>query len=90
MAGMQQAANLLDVNGNVEGGVAEFGNNSLGRRADSVCLLGIDAAHAFERYLAFGEARLDPRHIEHRRRELLREVLASGRRLDAGETDDGA
>ena len=44
--------------------------------------VGIDLAAAFDRYLAWGEQTSDLRHIQHRRTELLRQVLDAGRRLD--------
>jgi hypothetical protein len=44
--------------------------------------VGVDDADAFDRYLAWGETTSDPRHVQHRRAEILRLVLDAGRRLD--------
>ncbi len=44
-------------------------------------LLGVDLPDAFERYLAWSESTTDLRHVQHRRGELLNEVVAAGRRL---------
>ena len=46
-------------------------------------LIGVDLRAAFERYLAWSETNTDLRHIQHRRAELLKEILEAGRRLDA-------
>ena len=53
-------------------------------------LLGLDLRAAFERYLAFGETTTDLRHIEARRRELLVQIVDSGRRLTLARPDDAA
>lgn len=45
-------------------------------------IVGVDPADAFERYLAWGETSSDPRHVQHRRAEILKLVLDAGRRLD--------
>ncbi len=52
------------------------------------CLLGLDLRPAFERYLAFGETTSDLRHIEARRRDLLAQVVESGRRLALAQPGD--
>ncbi|MES1265481.1 MAG: phage integrase family protein, partial [Variovorax sp.] len=44
--------------------------------------VGIDTRAAFDRYLAWAETTSDLRHIEHRRVELLKQVLAAGRAVD--------
>ena len=46
-------------------------------------LIGIDLRSAFERYLAWAETNTDLRHIQHRKTELLQEILEAGARLDA-------
>ena len=51
-------------------------------------LIGIDPRAAFERYLAWSETNTDLRHIQHRRTELLRDILEAGRRLDAERAHD--
>ena len=53
-------------------------------------LLGLDLRAAFERYLAFGETSSDLRHVEARRRELLAQIVESGRRLALTKPDDAA
>ncbi len=47
-------------------------------------LLGLDPKVAFERYLAWSETTTDLRHVQHRRGELLKEILDAGARVDAG------
>jgi site-specific recombinase XerD len=44
--------------------------------------VGVDAAYAFDRFLAWGETSSDPRHVQHRRAEILKLILDAGRRLD--------
>ena len=51
-------------------------------------LIGVDLRSAFERYLAWSETNTDLRHIQHRRAELLKEILEAGRRLDAARAPD--
>ncbi len=46
-------------------------------------LYGLDLRQAFARYLEWSETTTDLRHIEHRRKELMRQVLESARHLDA-------
>ena len=46
-------------------------------------LIGVDLRAAFDRYLAWSETNTDLRHIQHRRDELLKQILEAGRRLDA-------
>jgi hypothetical protein len=53
------------------------------------CLLGLDLAKSFERYLAWGETTSDLRHVEARRRELLTQLVDAGRRLDLTLPADG-
>ena len=53
------------------------------------CLLGLDLAQSFERYLAWGETTSDLRHVEARRRELLAHLVDAGRRLDLTLPEDG-
>ncbi len=53
-------------------------------------LLGLDLRAAFERYLAFGETTTDLRHVEARRKELLAQIVESGRRLTLARPDDTA
>ena len=53
-------------------------------------LLGLDLRAAFERYLAFGETTTDLRHVEARRKELLAQIVESGRRLTLSRPDDAA
>jgi site-specific recombinase XerD len=45
-------------------------------------LLNLDLDAAFKRYLDWGETTADPRHVRHRRAEILAQVLDAGRRLD--------
>ena len=45
-------------------------------------LVGVDLAAAFKRYLVWGETSSDLRHVQHRRTEILRQVLDAGRQLD--------
>ncbi len=45
-------------------------------------LYGMDLHQAFVRYLEWSETTTDLRHIEHRRKELMRQVLDSARHLD--------
>jgi site-specific recombinase XerD len=47
------------------------------------CLLGLDLAASFERYVAWSEATTDLRHVQARRDELLQDILGQGRQLDA-------
>lgn len=51
-------------------------------------LIGVDLRAAFERYLAWSETNSDLRHIQHRRAELLKEILEAGRRLDVARAPD--
>ena len=51
-------------------------------------LIGVDLRAAFDRYLAWSETNTDLRHIQHRRDELLKEILEAGRRLDAARASD--
>ena len=51
-------------------------------------LIGVDLRAAFERYLAWSETNTDLRHIQHRRAELLKEILEAGRRLDVARAPD--
>jgi len=44
--------------------------------------LRLDLRDAWQRYMAFSDLSSDLRHIEHRRSELLGQVLAAGRQLD--------
>ncbi len=44
--------------------------------------VGVELDAAFERYLAWGETTTDPRHVQQRRAQILRQVLDAGRRLD--------
>ena len=53
-------------------------------------LLGLDLRAAFERYLAFGETTTDLRHVEARRKQLLAQIVESGRRLTLARPDDTA
>ncbi len=46
-------------------------------------LVGIDLGAAFERYLAWSETTSDPRHVEHRQADILKQVLDAGRAMDA-------
>ena len=46
-------------------------------------IYGLDLRKAFTRYLEWSETTTDLRHIEHRRKELMRQVLDSARHLDA-------
>ena len=46
-------------------------------------LLGIDLRQAFTRYLAWGESTTDLRYIQNRRDGLLKQIIESGRQLDA-------
>ncbi len=46
-------------------------------------LYGLDLRQAFVRYLEWSETTTDLRHIEHRRKELMRQVLESAHHLDA-------
>ena len=45
-------------------------------------LLGVDLRAAFERYMAWSETNSDLRFVQHRRDELLKEIIAAGLRLD--------
>ncbi len=47
-------------------------------------LQGLDLKTAWQRYLAFGEASDDLRHIQHQRRAILAAVLSAGRQLSLG------
>lgn len=47
-------------------------------------LQGLDLKAAWRRYLAFGEASDDLRHIEHQRAGILRSVLQAGHQLNLG------
>ncbi len=53
-------------------------------------LLGLEPKAAFEHYLAWSEATTDLRHVEHRRAELLKEVITAGRRMLAARAPSGA
>ena len=46
-------------------------------------LLGLDLRQSFARYLQWSESTTDLRHIEHRRQELLKQIINAGRLLDA-------
>ena len=46
------------------------------------CLLGLDIRESFERYLEWSETTSDLRHIEHRRQELLKQIIEAARILD--------
>ncbi|MDO8771999.1 MAG: phage integrase family protein [Burkholderiaceae bacterium] len=46
-------------------------------------LLGLDLRESFERYLAWSETTTDLRYIQNRRDALLKQVIESGRQLDA-------
>ena len=46
-------------------------------------LLGLDLRESFERYLEWSETTSDLRHIEHRRQELLKQIIEAARILDA-------
>ncbi len=52
-------------------------------------LLGLEPRAEFDRYLAWSEATTDLRHVEHRRSELLKEVINAGRRLLAAPEHSG-
>ena len=46
------------------------------------CLLGLDLADSFARYLAWCESTTDLRHVQHRREALLKQIIEAGRALD--------
>ncbi len=46
-------------------------------------LLGLDLAEAFNRYMAWSETTTDLRYVQNRRDALLKQVIESGRALDA-------
>lgn len=47
------------------------------------CLLGLDLAEAFNRYMAWSETTTDLRHVRHRRDALLQHIIECARQHDA-------